>query len=90
MDEDNGQDPAHEKGMARVTLGIAFGLFSIVADSVNLACQALDTNSPYKCKRCSATLPRFRVPKGIKEALIGGGTCPKCGCRSDHHGNSID
>ena len=42
-----------------------------------------------KCPKCGTEQPKFRLPKGIKEALWGGWTCEKCGCKMDKYGNEI-
>jgi hypothetical protein len=39
-----------------------------------------------RCSRCDQELPRFRMPKSPKQALLGGWTCSNCGCEVDRHG----
>jgi hypothetical protein len=41
------------------------------------------------CPRCGAVLPTFRIPASMKEALWGGWTCPKCGCKVDKYGKEL-
>ena len=40
----------------------------------------------HRCSRCHEELPRFRMPKSIKQALLGGWTCKRCGATIDRHG----
>lgn len=42
-----------------------------------------------QCPDCSALLPRFRKPGSAREAMLGGSTCPQCGCRIDREGRKI-
>jgi ribosomal protein L37AE/L43A len=42
----------------------------------------------HRCPRCHAELPRFRIPKSFRQALLGGWTCSHCGCEVDRHGLS--
>ncbi len=43
--------------------------------------------SPRKaCSSCGANLPRFRLPSGFRQAMLGGWTCQKCGSRLDRDG----
>ena len=86
----DGNDPEHQESLARLAIGIAGGLFSVVAASVNIASQSLDTNSPNVCPRCNARTPRIRVPTCLRESLLGGMTCVKCGCRIDRNSKSLD
>jgi len=44
---------------------------------------------PVRCPKCGIEQPKLRLPKGIKEALWGGWTCEKCGCKMDKYGNEI-
>jgi|RhiMetdeSRZDD1v2_1073273.scaffolds.fasta_scaffold3747727_2 hypothetical protein len=38
------------------------------------------------CPRCGAPLPLIRKPASGEEALWGGWTCEKCGCKVDKYG----
>jgi hypothetical protein len=38
------------------------------------------------CPRCGERLPMIRKPTSSGEAMWGGWTCPKCGCKVDKHG----
>jgi len=42
-----------------------------------------------KCPDCGELFPRFRKPANRQQALWGGGTCPKCGCKVDRRGRKI-
>lgn len=42
------------------------------------------------CPACGELLPRFRAPASGREAMLGGWTCPRCGCRVDRKGRRID
>jgi len=44
---------------------------------------------PVNCPCCQANIPQVRTPKSVREALWGGGTCGKCGCRIDKWGRQI-
>lgn len=39
------------------------------------------------CPKCGEEQSQIRIPKGWKEALWGGYTCQKCGCKMDKHGD---
>jgi hypothetical protein len=41
------------------------------------------------CPSCGSEMAHVRVPGSMSEALWGGGTCVKCGCRSDKWGRRI-
>lgn len=38
------------------------------------------------CPRCSAPLPRFRLPVDVRQALFGGWVCGSCGARVGRDG----
>jgi PHP family Zn ribbon phosphoesterase len=38
------------------------------------------------CPRCGERLPMIRKPISTKEAMWGGWTCAKCGCKVDKYG----
>jgi hypothetical protein len=38
------------------------------------------------CPRCAAPLPTVRKATSMREALWGGWTCEKCGCKIDRQG----
>jgi hypothetical protein len=42
------------------------------------------------CPRCAEPLPPTRKATSLKEALWGGWTCPKCGCKVDRYGKERD
>jgi transposase-like protein len=39
-----------------------------------------------KCPDCGQEQPMLRKPKSIREALFGGWTCEKCGCKMNKFG----
>ena len=41
------------------------------------------------CPRCDMVLPRFRIPRSLRQLWFGGWTCPYCGCEVDKLGNEI-
>ena len=41
------------------------------------------------CPKCKTKLPLFRTPTNLNQMLMGGWTCPKCGCEVDRKGNNI-
>jgi C4-type Zn-finger protein len=43
-----------------------------------------------RCPKCDEQMPLVRVPENIQELMWGGWTCPKCGCKMDKFGKSID
>jgi hypothetical protein len=43
-----------------------------------------------KCPDCGELLPRARTPADRQQALSGGSTCSKCGCKIDRKGNRIE
>jgi hypothetical protein len=49
---------------------------------------------PINCPECGKALPKFRIPKTIKQALWsgvlwGGGVCPNCGTEIDRKGRKV-
>jgi len=42
------------------------------------------------CPACGAKVPRFRAPASARQAMLGGWTCPRCGCRIDRKGRRVD
>ena len=38
------------------------------------------------CPRCGAPMPMIRKPTSVEEAMWGGWTCKKCGCKVDKYG----
>ena len=38
------------------------------------------------CPRCGTAMPIIRKPASREEAMWGGWTCPKCGCKVDKYG----
>jgi hypothetical protein len=42
-----------------------------------------------KCPDCATVMPKFRAPGSGREALLGGWTCPKCGCKMDRKGRKV-
>lgn len=43
-------------------------------------------NPVRRCPGCGQTLPRFRKPSGLREALWGGWHCARCGTLVDRFG----
>ena len=41
------------------------------------------------CPGCSSTLPRFRKPTSVHQALLGGWTCNGCGAKVARDGSLI-
>ena len=41
------------------------------------------------CPDCRALLPAVRKPVDMRQAMMGGWTCPQCGCRIDRRGKKI-
>ncbi len=41
------------------------------------------------CAECGAKLPRVRTPRSLRQAMLGGGTCPNCGIELDRKGRAI-
>lgn len=41
---------------------------------------------PVKCPRCGTQQAAFRRPASFRQAMLGGFTCPNCGCDMDRQG----
>jgi ssDNA-binding Zn-finger/Zn-ribbon topoisomerase 1 len=41
------------------------------------------------CPKCSAKLPLFRIPKSLKQFVLGGRICKKCGHETVHFINLV-
>lgn len=46
--------------------------------------------SPVRCPSCGCPMKSFRVPKNLRQALWGGGTCSSCGSEMDKWGKLIE
>ena len=42
------------------------------------------------CPECGELFPRFRMPANLRQTLLGGGTCAKCGCEVDRRGHKVE
>lgn len=42
------------------------------------------------CPMCGGKIPFIRKPTSLKQAIWGGGTCPKCGCEVDKWGRKVE
>lgn len=42
-----------------------------------------------RCPECNALLPVVRRPVDMRQAMLGGWTCPSCGCRVDRNGKKV-
>jgi hypothetical protein len=58
----------------------------VVAVMVVLAVGAINRTRTHACPRCHARLPAFRWPTSLRQMLLGGWTCPSCGCEVDRNG----
>jgi predicted RNA-binding Zn-ribbon protein involved in translation (DUF1610 family) len=41
------------------------------------------------CPQCGAAMPAIRRPTSMRQALLGGWTCPACGCEMDRQGRVL-
>lgn len=41
------------------------------------------------CPGCNSELPRFRKPSNVRQALLGGWTCPSCSSRIARNGTLL-
>ena len=46
---------------------------------------AINTN-PVLCPKCGEPMPKMRKPTSLRQALLGGWTCAKCGTEMDRWG----
>jgi hypothetical protein len=42
------------------------------------------------CPECGEPAPTVRVPENMRQTLLGGATCSRCGCEFDKWGNPIE
>lgn len=71
-----------------VFVGVFFGV--IGGGMVGILMCALALGMPRrKCPDCGEYLPRFRKSAIRRQALLGGWTCPKCGCEVDRRGRKV-
>jgi hypothetical protein len=69
-----------------IALGIVIGLViygTIAKNRWGINFQAV------VCPKCGTQMPRVRAPTSAGEAMWGGFTCPKCGCRTDKWGRQL-
>ena len=77
------------KASASVALASAAVLvgFFVVRPSKTKGRWGIGSLSP-ACPRCGTSMPAIRRPASIAEAMWGGWTCPKCGCKVDKFGHA--
>jgi hypothetical protein len=66
------------------TLGVVLGIYGTIAKNkwgINL--------DPVSCPRCNTQLPQVRKPRNVRQAMWGGGNCPRCGIETDKWGREI-
>jgi hypothetical protein len=44
---------------------------------------------PLRCPRCSEPAPKVRLPKSLRQAMLGGSICSKCGQEYDRRGQAV-
>jgi len=72
--------------LTAMVFGLLFGLVAIVIGT-NAKKGKMGLNlSSVSCPRCGEKMPSVRIPKNLKQALWGGGTCEACGCEMDKWG----
>ncbi|MGR3714200.1 MAG: hypothetical protein ACU0A6_13900 [Shimia sp.] len=70
----------------RMRSGDRFGVHLVNPDTT----ERLKINlNKIRCPNCGTDLPMLRVPKSLRAALWGGGTCPKCGTEVSKFGRAI-
>ncbi len=73
------------------------GLYLLIFAAIGIACAVVIWQTMTRgrwglgafkanCPRCGTALPMMRKPASKDEALWGGWTCPKCGCKVDKYG----
>ncbi len=43
-----------------------------------------------RCPKCRVRLPKMLRPGGLRQALMGGWSCPSCGAQVDRHGRLME
>lgn len=76
------------EGIGFIALAIAAVLvgFFVVRQSKTKGRWGIGSLNP-ACPRCGTSMPAIRRPASIAEAMWGGWTCPKCGCKVDKYGH---
>ena len=75
-----------------VVLGLLLivGLFLVIISSIRREGKWGINLKPISCPKCKTDSPRKRKPTSTQEALWGGRTCTKCGCKMDKWGKEIN
>jgi hypothetical protein len=76
-----------------IFLGALFGFLSIgvvvvIYGSIVRNRWGANTGDVF-CPHCKAPLPRFRVPRSLRQELWGGWMCPTCGAEVDKWGREL-
>ncbi|HKW02562.1 MAG TPA: hypothetical protein VJN96_22240 [Vicinamibacterales bacterium] len=75
------------------TFALLSGLFAVGMFAVAYGTYAKNgfgiNTAPVSCPRCGSTLPQFRQPSSLRQALWGGGTCLSCGTEVDKWGGEL-
>lgn len=72
--------------MSQIIINI---IFAVLIALVAVLTWVLSRSRKY-CPQCGKLLPVFRKPGNIRQALLGGWTCPDCGCKIDRNGAAED
>jgi hypothetical protein len=77
-------------------MAIIVAIFSLLGGSLVLVVFGTMRNNRWGinlesnyCPRCKQPMPRVSRPASLNEALWGGGTCQRCGCKLDKWGREI-
>jgi len=65
--------------------GMAIGLLSAVLGTLLW----IALTPARHCPKCHCLLPRFRMPRSVRELLWGGWHCPECGSRVSRTGQFL-
>lgn len=58
--------------------GLAFVVFKLLKSPRARQAIGIPMKLPRECPRCSARLPAIRMPRSLRQLLIGGWTCAGC------------
>jgi hypothetical protein len=61
------------------------GLFALTVGLVVIGI----LRGPLRCPRCGEPVPKVRLPKSLRQAMLGGSTCSKCGQEYDRTGQAV-
>jgi len=69
--------------------GDALGIGLVVGIAVAGVLLWSESKKSRTCPNCNASLPGLRAPANLRQLMLGGWSCPKCGAEIDRSGKLV-